>query len=526
MIQIMLVDDDAFFHSMFANLIEWSDFGCELAYHAYDGQKAIDILNTFDVDLLFTDMSMPAVNGVELIQYVSEFYPDVKCVALSSYDDFNYVKESLTGGAMDYILKHMLTRESIENIIKKYAHKHKRKNLGYDEISKMHISRDDFLLKMINGEYTSQKDIQYVLKALSLPEFKENIFLFALEIKGFQQVKEKYTRMNRFSQLMQTIMSIMQSILDRLGEGVVFIRRKSCRIYALLTNQQFSQLQFAGYVSGQYIQQVEQSLKLYLNIQCKLHVAPLCRNVCDLGSSYKYLLQLFNEQPKLSGSKQKTKAHFPEINVPEIRHALLLSSDNVLRNLIVDYYNEGRRQFFTNEDFAVLTEKLYKTYLTLSEEMEPDKWKKNHDENSIEIILRKVTDIELQEYILKKFQLLHQTQRNILRQKYSAVVYDALAMIYDEYKNFSLSLSTIAAEIHVNPSYLSRIFKIEIGMGVVDFINQYRIKRSIDLLSQDNMTCREIALSCGFENYNYFFKVFKRYTGTTPKEFNVCFASS
>ena len=113
-----------------------------------------------------------------------------------------------------------------------------------------------------------------------------------------------------------------------------------------------------------------------------------------------------------------------------------------------------------------------------------------------------------------------------MRQKYSAVVYDALAMIYDEYKNFSLSLSTIAAEIHVNPSYLSRIFKIEIGMGVVDFINQYRIKRSIDLLSQDNMTCREIALSCGFENYNYFFKVFKRYTGTTPKEFNVCFASS
>ena len=46
------------------------------------------------------------------------FYPDVKCVALSSYDDFNYVKESLTSGAMDYILKHMLTRESIENIIK------------------------------------------------------------------------------------------------------------------------------------------------------------------------------------------------------------------------------------------------------------------------------------------------------------------------------------------------------------------------------------------------------------------------
>jgi len=521
MIQIMLVDDDAFFHSMFENLLKWSNFGCELAYHAYDGQKAIDILNTSNVDLMFTDMSMPAVDGVELIQYASKFYPDVKCVALSSYDDFNYVKESLTCGAMDYILKHMLTRESIENIITKYAQEYREKKLRYDNASRMNISKDDFLVKMINGEYKSLEDIQYLLKALSLPEFKNNVFLFALDIKGFQQVREKYTRMNRFSQLIQTIMSIMQSILDRLGEGIVFINQKNLRIYALLTNRQFSQLQFAGYVSEQYIQQVEHSLKLYLNIQCELHAAPLCRNVCDLGTSHKYLLQLFNEQPGLLLGKQKTKADIPEINVPEIRNALLLSADNILRNLIVDYYNEGRRQFFTNEDFAVITEKLYKTYLTLLEEIEP-KWEKNHDDNSIEILLRKGTDIELQEYILKKFQLLHNTQRNVLRNKYSAVVYDALTMIYDEYGNFSLSLSTIAAAIHVNPSYLSRIFKTEIGMGIVDFINQHRIKRSVDLISQGKMTCREIAISCGFESYNYFFKVFKRYTGTTPKEFNVC----
>lgn len=82
-----------------------------------------------------------------------------------------------------------------------------------------------------------------------------------------------------------------------------------------------------------------------------------------------------------------------------------------------------------------------------------------------------------------------------------------------------ITLAQIAKEIHLNPSYLSRKFKAESGMTITEFITVKRIEESKLYLKKRNNSVTDIALLLGFNDLNYFSKVFKRHTGYTPSQY-------
>lgn len=82
-----------------------------------------------------------------------------------------------------------------------------------------------------------------------------------------------------------------------------------------------------------------------------------------------------------------------------------------------------------------------------------------------------------------------------------------------------ISLSSAAEEVHVTPVYLSHLFKQELGIGFSEYLMQVRMKRAQLLLRQGKLSLRQVSSCCGFQNYTYFLKAFKKQTGRTPKEF-------
>ena len=82
-----------------------------------------------------------------------------------------------------------------------------------------------------------------------------------------------------------------------------------------------------------------------------------------------------------------------------------------------------------------------------------------------------------------------------------------------------LSLKTQAKLLNVNPSYLSTLFKKETGVTLTDYVNQKRVERAKHLLKSGNIQIQAVAQSCGILDVNYFTKIFKKYAGTTPKEY-------
>ncbi len=84
---------------------------------------------------------------------------------------------------------------------------------------------------------------------------------------------------------------------------------------------------------------------------------------------------------------------------------------------------------------------------------------------------------------------------------------------------YQLTLDTIAKQVHVNPSHLSRKFKEDTGMNITEFINQKRVGEAKLYLQRGNISMTDIAFMVGFNDLNYFSKVFKKFTSVTPSQY-------
>ena len=121
---------------------------------------------------------------------------------------------------------------------------------------------------------------------------------------------------------------------------------------------------------------------------------------------------------------------------------------------------------------------------------------------------------------------LHQCLENICRQAASAgqqgenwVKKDVLPYVAENYANINLSVASIAEHFGVHPVYLSRLFKAQIGEGLLDYITAFRIERAKEILRDSRLTIEEAAARVGYTNARTFSRAFKKVTGMTPGKF-------
>lgn len=100
----------------------------------------------------------------------------------------------------------------------------------------------------------------------------------------------------------------------------------------------------------------------------------------------------------------------------------------------------------------------------------------------------------------------------------SQIIKLAIKNINENYKN-KISLKTVADHLHTNPSYLSSLFKQEMGVTFTDYLNQVRINRSCELLANTSLSLIDVSFQSGFDGQSYFTKVFRKIKGTTPKDY-------
>jgi AraC-like DNA-binding protein len=131
----------------------------------------------------------------------------------------------------------------------------------------------------------------------------------------------------------------------------------------------------------------------------------------------------------------------------------------------------------------------------------------------------KSTAKEYGEIIILELNKMLRKQQNIFLSK-------AKKYIEEHYDDINLSLSCTAKAVGISPTYLSRLFNINLCVHFTEFVKRYRMKLSIKLLLQTESPINEIASKCGFytvQNYN---RVFKQYTGKTPKQYRNTYAKN
>ena len=94
---VLIVDDDKLARKGLIAIMDWEKYGFKVAGDVQNGRKALEFLRTHPVDIVFTDIDMPEIDGLELMQMCKEEFPDIKFVIFSVYENFSYAQTAIRG---------------------------------------------------------------------------------------------------------------------------------------------------------------------------------------------------------------------------------------------------------------------------------------------------------------------------------------------------------------------------------------------------------------------------------------------
>lgn len=531
--KILIVDDDVFVHTNLKNMINWEAEGFLLCGAAASGAEAIRLIEAESPEIVITDMNMPGVNGVALIKHLNRHFPAIRVIALSAYDDFEYVKESLKMGAVDYILKHTLTPPDLLGLlqsVRKTMLQERRRERNREEQLQTgkSVLRQMFIQELVREGFKDRTEVQRKIQALELKIGFRNLVVVAGELDDYGLLREKFTG--------GEINNLMKSIVDMTAE---ILKDTEKALISPLEGEKFAILFSFGEIRSTQsifnrvlaaLARIKTTIKRYLNITACFGFDEICPDITQVKEYYaKAERQLAR---KFYQGKDRIY-HDPSINAAR-PHGQLLEIQDEKNLLELIKSREGvKLQRYLEEIFARIERHqpdpgaIRMTFIHLINIANKAVRDSGCDpafifgetDNPYAPLEKLETIREVREWLLGIFvKLINGLERLCLNSEYNEVTKRAVEYIYKNY-NRDIALGDIADFTGVNHSYLSRKFKKDCGKGVVEFLNAFRIEQAKTLMEQGGLKVKEIAGKVGFSNYNYFFKVFRDSEGMTPLEY-------
>ncbi len=533
MFKVFIVDDDFTARSNFKTIIDWEKNDFTICGEAANGQNAIAAIEDCMPNIVITDMNMPNMDGVALIAHLSIHYPEIKSVALSGYEDFDYVKESLKNGAVDYLLKHKLDSVSLLKVLKIAKNKIRQEYTFRKQlVQSREILQQDFLKHLILGEICDKSMIMDKIKELELPINSSHLLLAAVIIDNQQYIKTRYTpeESNRFT---SSVRDVIEEIVRDMGNAIMSLIDEGKCIIIFHFGMIRSELYIYNHVTTT-IKRITESIKRYLNRTAHFDLSNIFHNIEEVSQVYQAVNRKRNEiimedrkETARELSHTDNAVDFFNLDVQDEKKIMLAIKAGDMEKVML---------YLTAVFDKILQLKVgYKAIQMICIELIGIA-NRIARESSIDVKeLYSTKDIpyeEMKRYetimVVKKWisgvyeRLIHLLLGIDISENYAEATKRTLQYMR---KNFTqdISLCQAAQDIGVNSSYLSRIFKEDCGTGFAEYLNSIRVAQARYLIEHTDSKLKEIVRQAGFNNYTYFFKVFKLVTGKTPAEYKVKF---
>src|SRR5690554_2698971 len=538
MLKVLVVDDDAFVHTQLKKIINWEKEGFLLHNEAVTGTEAAAVIKKVIPDIIITDMSMPGMDGVEVIEHVNRNHPHIKVIALSGYDDFDYVKKSLKMGAVDYILKHELTSElllALLQSLKEEILSEGRETAGRQKTEEQIKTGKDFLRQsfinvLVREGISDRGEAERKIKNLGLEIETRNLVVAAGEIDDYLLLKEEFSS-GELHNLLNSFVLMATQILKETGKAVISFLEAGNFVIIF----SFDDLRSGHFIYNQVltaVTRIKSTIKRYLNITACFSIGEICRDIVKINRYYENAAGLLKKRfyegkDKIfrSASADKVKEYYYKLEIKDEKNILkylkFLKEDqfkNCLESIFAKLQREQPSINRAKMTFVALINIIHKVAgdagidLSMIYAQGEDPYGQLEKFGTIQ---------EIKDWLF----LLYGRLLRLLRAVYINPVYDevtgkAVEYICKNYKH-SISLSDVAGYIGVNSSYLSRKFKKDCGKGFNEYLNKIRIEYAKILMENGYENIKEIVTEVGFNNYNYFFKVFKDSQGMTPLEYRM-----
>ncbi|GGO05277.1 response regulator transcription factor [Saccharibacillus kuerlensis] len=504
MYKVFLVDDEPFIIDGLYDIMDWNSLGLEVVGNALDGREALGALRDISADVLLTDISMPEMNGLELIRKVREFQPNLKVIVLSGFNEFNYLKEGMKLGIENYLLKPINVEEleaTLANVTEKLSRAEREKR--FDAFG-TRIIRDNVLHRWLTEQ-------------ISQTEFAERAGLMGLEFRHPQLA----VLMLRSVRDGDTLTDRAEEALRDEPECIVFrdIDGDVAVIVQLTDKDGRDRLLQIAHKLEQRIG--EEGLRIGSGSSGLLpQHGPASRMEAKKALEY----ALVDPKSRIFEYKLQAAASMPETtssakaNLGREYARLILSRDReeLKRRIGEDLTLLSRTEGITPEELQNIALGVCADFRAVLREFK-------HEEDG-EPLLRMLDRIRaashMEELIEAVRRAAEETVGMLSRDTRSPVVQQILGHIADHYGE-ELSLKMLGSQYHIHPVYLGQLFHKETGETFTDYLNKYRIERAKEKLRTTSLKVQDISRSVGYWETGYFYKQFRKHVGISPTEYKM-----
>ncbi len=530
MYNVMIVDDEPVIKQGLLCFINWELLDCRVVCDAQNGISAKEKLASHAIDIVLTDIKMPGMDGLELSKFIHDNYPAVKVIILTAFADFSYAQSAIQYNVVDFVIKTNPT-ETIPAAIKKAKtlilqekeNESKLKQMEQKVNTRMSEIRENFFKDVFNGIIIDRALLEDKINELEINIENYYVVLFDIHSISNQNSLISPEDYHKFLKSVSNLLSMAFKSYSRytvavdrtLLAAIISFQSRNVPVNTqslLMTCNEILSMadSFMRFTVSIGISQMQQS---YQTLPVAFQEAKdALKGIFYNDNHVSVFMPATGAAPMSAGQPH----YFAEKIVDNLKLHKSSEALACLESLMKQYKNNKEPIENIKVACMLIASHCYRLLagFRLSApdiaDSEPEIYKQIQASRNIQSlidILRPI--IESISHILASdcdsFSYLIKEAQNYIRNNYS--------------KN--INLQTIADHIHVNGSYLSRLYKKETGESIVDAINKHRIDAAKILLKNPSTKVFEVARSVGIEDPAYFTHVFTKYTGVSPKEFKL-----
>jgi len=534
MFDIILVDDESYVTESLAQTIPWDIFDIRNVYQAASAMEALQLLEDHAVDIVVTDIKMPGMNGLELIETIRKRWPQIRCLLLSGHSDFSYAQKAIQLHAVDYILKPVNDEEFMQSIAdtidilkEEWVEAEKHWQLQYSMKSDYSVLRANLMHDLLLGRQLSGRMLQEKLQQyeIALNVGDQMIMLLAQLGKPFVGLDLRSIRLMEYA-----VGNIAEEVFS--GEYRVWHSKSPHDCLIILaspineTNHQMDRDRLEHHVRS-----LQQHVSHYLKGDITVAYAGVFRFPDEITAVYrKGLSAVFAQEQQNGGTivfamdeRSTLPAEIKSIDSlykpPTLIHLLESKQWGAVRQKIEDVFNDVMEAQSSREH-------LYEVFLSVSNAMMYIAHKNGlfiHqvDQSGFDLLTdqRMVhSAVNLKDWTICMLAKLEDELFSSERYTKSHIIKQVQEIVSSQLGQ-DISVKMIADCVYMHPVYLSKLFKTEMGESLGDYITRMRMERAHYLLKNTNKKIYEISAEVGYQNPQYFSKMIKKYNNMTPQEF-------